>query len=93
MDNQAKPFVDAIDKKVKLDVLKSQDEWPIVEDTINDLISSLATQLLNDNPVDHETYKEIRYKIEGLRMVTSAFEAIERNGKQAEQGLKAINGE
>lgn len=93
MDNQAKPFVDAIDKKVKLDVLKSQDEWPIIEDTINDLISSLATQLLNDNPVDHETYKEIRYKIEGLRMVTSAFEAIERNGKQAEQGLKAINGE
>lgn len=93
MDNQAKPFVDAIDKKVKLDVLKSQDEWPIVQDTINDLISNLATQLLNDDPVNHDTYKEIRYKIEGLRMITSAFEAIERNGKQAEQGLKAINGE
>jgi hypothetical protein len=93
MDNQAKPFIDAIDKKVKLDVLKSQDEWPIIEDTINDIIANLATQLLNDNPVDHETYKEIRYKIEGLRMVTAAFEAIERNGKQAEQGLKAINGE
>ncbi len=93
MDNQAKPFIDAIDKKVRLDVLKNQDEWPIIIDTINDLIANLASQLLNDDPVDHETYKEIRYKIEGLRMVITAFETIERNGKQAEEGLKAINGE
>lgn len=93
MSSQSQPFIDAIDKKVKLDVLKNQDEWPIIEETINGLISNLATQLLNDSPVDHESYKEIRYKIEGLRMVTAAFEAIERNGKQAEEGLKAINGE
>lgn len=93
MDNQAKPFIDAIDKKVRLDVLKNQDEWPIITDTVNELIANLASQLLNDDPVDHETYKEIRYKIEGLRMVITAFETIERNGKQAEEGLKAINGE
>lgn len=93
MSKQAQPFIDAVDKKVKLDVLKEQPEWSIVNDTINGLISSLATQLLNDEPKDHEEYKEIRYKIEGLRMLSSAFEAIERNGKQAEEGLKTINGE
>lgn len=93
MSSQSQPFIDAIDKKVKLDVLKSQDEWPIIEETISELMANLATQLLNDDPVDHESYKEIRYKIEGLRMVSAAFEAIERNGKQAEEGLKAINGE
>tara|TARA_R110000868_G_scaffold350003_1_gene611267 strand:+ start:660 stop:941 length:282 start_codon:yes stop_codon:yes gene_type:complete len=93
MSSQSQPFIDAIDKKVKLDVLKSQDEWPIIEETISELMANLATQLLNDDPVNHESYKEIRYKIEGLRMVSAAFEAIERNGKQAEEGLKAINGE
>lgn len=93
MSKQAQPFIDAVDKKVKLDVLKEQPEWSIIDDTITELIASLASQLLNDQPVEHEDYIKLRYQIEGLRMVSAAFEAIERNGKQAEEGLKAINGE
>ena len=93
MNEQNKPFIEAIDKKTKLDVLKEQPEWSIVDDTVNGLISSLASQLLNDEPVEHDDYIKIRYQIEGLRLVSSAFDAIERNGKQAEEGLKAINGE
>lgn len=93
MNEQSKPFIDAIDKKTKLEVLKEQPEWSIIDDTVNGLISSLASQLLNDEPVEHDDYIKIRYQIEGLRMVSSAFDAIERNGKQAEEGLKAINGE
>lgn len=93
MSKQAEPFVKAIDKKVKLDVLKEQPEWAIIDETINGLIANLASQLLNDEPVPHEDYIKIRYQIEGLRLVSAAFEAIERNGKQAEEGLKAINGE
>lgn len=93
MSKQAQPFIEAVDKKVKLDVLKEQPEWSIIDDTVSELISSLASQLLNDQPVEHEDYIKLRYQIEGLRMLSSAFEAIERNGKQAEEGLKAINGE
>jgi hypothetical protein len=93
MSKQAEPFVKAIDKKVKLDVLKEQPEWAIIDETINGLIANLASQLLNDEPVAHEDYIKIRYQIEGLRLVSAAFEAIDRNGKQAEEGLKAINGE
>lgn len=93
MSKQAEPFVKAIDKKVKLNVLKEQPEWSIIDETINGLIANLASQLLNDEPVEHEDYIKIRYQIEGLRLVSAAFEAIERNGKQAEEGLKAINGE
>ena len=93
MSTQTEPFIEAIDKKTKLNVLKEQSEWSIIDDTVSGLIANLASQLLNDEPVAHEDYIKIRYQIEGLRLVSAAFEAIERNGKQAEEGLKAINGE
>ena len=88
-----KPFQDAIEKATKLSVLKEQPEWSIIEETVNGLIANLASQLLNDKPVEHDKYIEIRFKIEGLRSILDAFVAIERDGKQAEEGLKAINGE
>lgn len=88
-----KPFQDAIEKATKLNVLKDLPEWSIIEETVNNLIGNLASQLLNDKPVEHDQYIEIRFKIEGLRSILDAFVAIERDGKQAEEGLKAINGE
>lgn len=93
MSTQTEPFIEAIDKKTKLNVLKEQPEWSIIDDTVSGLIANLASQLLNDEPVAHEDYIKIRYQIEGLRLVSAAFEAIDRNGKQAEEGLKTINGE
>jgi hypothetical protein len=93
VSTQTEPFIEAIDKKTKLNVLKEQPEWSIIDDTVSGLIANLASQLLNDEPVAHEDYIKIRYQIEGLRLVSAAFEAIDRNGKQAEEGLKTINGE
>lgn len=91
-NNDVIAFQKSLDKATKLNVLKEQPEFDVIESTMLELIGNLTNLLMNDTPVDHETYKELRYKIEGIRMVVKAFEAIERNGIQAADSITLLNG-
>jgi hypothetical protein len=91
--NELQAYQEALDKSTKLSVLKEQPEFDIIESTMLGLIGNLTNLLMNDEPVDFETYKELRYKIEGIRMVVDAFDAIERNGVQAADSIALINGQ
>jgi hypothetical protein len=91
--NELQAYQEALDKATKLSVLKEQPEFDIIESTMLGLIGNLTNLLMNDEPVDFETYKELRYKIEGIRMVVDAFDAIERNGVQAADSIALINGQ
>jgi len=92
-NNELIAYQEALDKATKLSVLKEQPEFDIIDSTLLGLIGNLTNLLMNDKPVDFETYKELRYKIEGIRMVVDAFDAIERNGKQAADSIALINGQ
>ena len=92
-NNELIAYQEALDKATKLSVLKEQPEFDIIESTMLGLIGNLTNLLMNDEPVDFETYKELRYKIEGIRMVVDAFDAIERNGVQAADSIALINGQ
>lgn len=92
-NNELIAYQEALDKATKLSVLKEQPEFDIIDSTLLGLIGNLTNLLMNDEPVDFETYKELRYKIEGIRMVVDAFDAIERNGKQAADSIALINGQ
>lgn len=91
--NELQAYQEALDKATKLSVLKEMPEFDIIESTMLGLIGNLTNLLMNDKPVDFESYKELRYKIEGIRMVVDAFEAIERNGIQAADSIALINGQ
>ena len=91
--NELQAYQEALDKSTKLSVLKEQPEFDIIESTMLGLIGNLTNLLMNDEPVDFETYKELRYKIEGIRRVVDAFDAIERNGVQAADSIALINGQ
>lgn len=92
-NNELIAYQEALDKATKLSVLKEMPEFDIIDSTLLGLIGNLTNLLMNDKPVDFESYKELRYKIEGIRMVVDAFEAIERNGIQAADSIALINGQ
>jgi hypothetical protein len=92
-NNELIAYQEALDKATKLNVLKEMPEFDIIDSTLLGLIGNLTNLLMNDKPVDFESYKELRYKIEGIRMVVDAFEAIERNGIQAADSIALINGQ
>jgi len=92
MSPELQAFQISLDKANQLSSLKESPDWVIMDETLADLISGLADSLLNDAPVTHDEYTEIRYKIEGVRMVISALQAIESNGQQAADSIKLING-
>jgi hypothetical protein len=92
MNPELQAFQISLDKANQLSSLKESPDWVIMDETLADLISGLADSLLNDAPVTHDEYTEIRYKIEGVRMVISALQAIESNGQQAADSIKLING-
>ena len=92
MNPELQAFQISLDKANQLSSLKESPDWVIMDETLADLISGLADSLLNDAPVAHDEYTEIRYKIEGVRMVISALQAIESNGQQAADSIKLING-
>jgi hypothetical protein len=92
MSPELQAFQISLDKANQLSSLKESPDWVIMDETLANLISGLADSLLNDAPVTHDEYTEIRYKIEGVRMVISALQAIENNGQQAADSIKLING-
>jgi hypothetical protein len=92
MNPELEAYQQSLDNANKLASLKELPDWSIVEGTVNMLIADLANQLLNDAPVDHDTYVQVRYKIEGLRMIISAFKSIEASGQQAADNIENISG-
>jgi hypothetical protein len=92
MNPELEAFQISLDKANQLSSLKESPDWAIIDETLTSLISGLADSLLNDTPVTHDEYTEIRYKIEGIRMVISSLQAIQTNGKQAADSIKLING-
>lgn len=80
----------SLDKSIKLEALKSQQEWEIVDEVIDSLLAEFAADILNDQTLDHDKYIVSRSKIDGVRAVKARFDTIIKNGKQAADAIKVL---
>lgn len=90
-DKELSAYQNALDKSIKLEALESQPEWDVIKEVLEGLIIGYSNAILNGDPADHDTYLVNRAKLDGVRAVQSAFNAIKTNGKQASDAINSIN--
>lgn len=91
-DREVKIYQKALEKSAKLEELKQNQSWDIIEEIINSLVTDLSNDLVNGAALDHETYLIKRSQLDGVRAVSARMNKVLSEGKQAADSLKQING-
>lgn len=91
-DKEVEIYQKALSRSVKLEALKNTTDWEVVDDVINSLITDVSNELLNGSALDHDTYLIKRAQLDGIRAVQGRFNKILKDGQQAADSLKQIEG-
>lgn len=88
--NDIEKYKSALNKSIKLEALKSQPEWEIIDEVIDGLLAEFADTILNDTTLNHEDYIANRSRIDGVRAVKARMDIILKNGKQAADAINVL---
>lgn len=91
-DREIEIYEKALDKSARLEELKQNQSWSIIDEVINSLVTDLSNELVNGSALDHEHYLIKRSQLDGVRAVSARMDKILAEGKQASDSLKQING-
>ena len=93
-DKELKKYQVDLERASRLDNLVMIDDWSIVNELIDELITAHVNGALSDAcKDDHNEYLYHKAAIDGLKELKAKFVTVQRLGKQASQSMEAINGQ
>jgi len=90
-ERQLESFGKQLDKSIKLESLRANDGWSVIDEVLDGLTVEFSSLILNGDPADHDTYLVNRAKLDGVRAVRNRFNKILAEGKQASDAINTIN--